>query len=217
MTGQRVCIEGEELLLLPEKAAYWTAERSLFVADVHLGKGAAFRALSVPVPAGSSECTLQRLSEIVSRTGAERVVILGDLWHAKEGRSEINLQLLKVWRQQHSACEVVLVEGNHDRRSGALPPDLGIAEVGEGECCAPFVLRHYPEPADNGYVLSGHIHPAVRLTGRGRQALSLPCFWFGERVGVLPSFGDFTGFARVEPLPGDKVFVIAESRVFAAN
>jgi metallophosphoesterase superfamily enzyme len=77
----------------------------------------------------------------------------------------------------------------------------------------PFALQHHPEEPSRGYALAGHIHPAVQLSGGGRQRLRLPCFWFGRRVGVLPAFGGFTGSALVTPKAGDRVFVVAENEV----
>ena len=46
----RATLAGEAVELLPERALHWIRERTLFVADVHLGKAAAFRAGGVPVP-----------------------------------------------------------------------------------------------------------------------------------------------------------------------
>jgi metallophosphoesterase superfamily enzyme len=57
--------------------------------------------------------------------------------------------------------------------------------------------------------LSGHIHPCVRLSGKARNSMTLPCFWFAEKFGVLPAFGDFTGTYRVVPKKGDQVYVCA--------
>jgi hypothetical protein len=34
------------------------------------------------------------------------------------------------------------------------------------------------------------------------------CFWFGQQVAVLPSFGSFTGAHRVRPSEGDRVFAV---------
>ena len=106
-----------------------------------------------------------------------------------------------------------LVVGNHDRRSGPLEGegfDVATDEVRLG----PFRLVHEPcEDEGSPYTLSGHIHPAVTLEGKGRQAVRLPCFWFGRACGVLPSFGWFTGSAEVRPRPADQVLVIAEGRV----
>ena len=76
----------------------------------------------------------------------------------------------------------------------------------------PFIANHHPEPARGGYVLAGHIHPAVRLSDRG-GSFKLPCFWFSRKVGVLPAFGAFTGTAVVRPREGDQVYVIAEGEV----
>jgi metallophosphoesterase superfamily enzyme len=63
------------------------------------------------------------------------------------------------------------------------------------------------------YNLAGNIHPGVLLQGKGKQAVTLPCFYFGERQGILPAFGSFTGLARIQPKKEDRIFVIAESTV----
>ena len=39
-----------DLTLLPERAVWREASRTLFVADVHIGKAAAFRAAGLPRP-----------------------------------------------------------------------------------------------------------------------------------------------------------------------
>lgn len=59
-----------------------------------------------------------------------------------------------------------------------------------------------PEP----YTLSGHLHPGITLSGKGRQRLRLPCFWFGAQTGILPAFGAFTGLADIQPRQGDQIF-----------
>jgi metallophosphoesterase superfamily enzyme len=62
-------------------------------------------------------------------------------------------------------------------------------------------------------VLAGHIHPAISLSGPGGQHERLPCFLFGERIGLLPAFGGFTGGATVRPRRGDRVFALAGEEV----
>src|SRR5581483_12363457 len=46
----RVGLQGESLLLLPERALLWERTGTLVVADAHLGKAAAFRAAAIPLP-----------------------------------------------------------------------------------------------------------------------------------------------------------------------
>jgi metallophosphoesterase superfamily enzyme len=105
------------------------------------------------------------------------------------------------------------VRGNHDCHAGDPPPELRIECVDEPHLEAVFVLTHHPQDSRHGYVLAGHIHPAVRLVGRARQSASLPCFWFAKGCAVLPAFGSFTGTATVDVARDDRVFVIADGRV----
>ncbi|HWH81107.1 MAG TPA: DEAD/DEAH box helicase, partial [Burkholderiaceae bacterium] len=75
-------------------------------------------------------------------------------------------------------------------------------------------LAHHPRPMTDAYVLAGHLHPCVGLSGRARDWHRLPCFWFGTRVGVLPAFGAFTGMHAIRAQPGERVFAAAPDRVF---
>jgi uncharacterized protein len=215
MSDALVRIAGEDLTLLPERAVWWAERRTLLVADPHFGKAATFRALGVPVPRGTTTGTLGRLDAIIARTSPTRVVFLGDFLHAVEGRDSETLRVLNEWRRRHGALEMTLVRGNHDARAGDPPRELEIhCETGP-LANGSFVLDHHPRRSADGYVLCGHIHPAVTLTGAGRQHSRLPCFWFGRDVGVLPAFGEFTGVAEVEVQLGDQVFVVADDVVMA--
>ncbi len=211
-------IAGQHMELLPEKALYWPRERTLFVADLHLGKAAHFRAEAVPVPMGTTRENLSRLARLLKRTGAERLVILGDLWHSQQALAPATLELVHAWRTKYSSLEAVLVMGNHDAKLDAIPKAFALRVEDEGVAMGPFELRHHPSDSGSGaYRLAGHIHPSVTLEGKGRDSLRLPCFWFGESQGVLPAFGELTGTARVHPRPSDRVFVVAGSRVMAVS
>jgi DNA ligase-associated metallophosphoesterase len=210
-------LSGERVALLPEGALWWPRARTLLVADPHWGKAAAFRASGVPVPRGTTLDGLGRLDACLARTGAERLVVLGDFLHAPEGRAPDTLGELEGWRTRHAALDLLLVRGNHDLRAGDPPPELGVRCVDAPLVERPFVLTHHPKSSAEGYVLAGHLHPGVRLVGRGRQRERLPCFWFGQTVGVLPAFGAFTGLATIISDPGDRVFVVADGSVLEVN
>ena len=212
-----VSIAGERLVALPEKALFWPAESTLFIADLHLGKDASLQAAGVPVPLGPTLETLRCLSEVLAKTRPKCLALLGDLWHAKAGRTAALSSDFVAWRAAHAGTQMVLVEGNHDVKSGALPNGVNVLEVKEPHIVGPFALCHYPAACSEGYVLSGHIHPAVTLCGRGRQSMTLPCFWFGKHTAVLPAFGSFTGCGRVSPCEGDQVLIVADSRVIPAQ
>jgi DNA ligase-associated metallophosphoesterase len=206
-------IAGEKVVLLAERAMFWPAKKTLFIADFHLGKAASFRRLGIPLPTGTTAENVQRLDRAVERTGAREVVFLGDFLHSAHGRAERTLATFQAWRESRPRIELTIVRGNHDKRAGDPPECFSARCIDAGGSAGPFVLNHEPGPARGGYALAGHIHPAVRLSAAGEKPLRLPCFWFGARYGVLPAFGAFTGNAEVLPRKGDQVFVIAEQEV----
>jgi DNA ligase-associated metallophosphoesterase len=213
----RAEVKGEELVLLPERAVWWPSRNTLLVADVHFGKAASFRAHGVPVPHGTTVGTLARLDAMLERTGANRIIFIGDFLHAREGRAPDTVRTLAEWRRRRSAVSMTLVRGNHDRRAGDPLPEIAIDCVDPPLAEPPFTLAHHPRAVAGAYVIAGHLHPAVVMTGPARQWERLPCFWFGSDVAVLPAFGDFTGVAEINPLPADRVFVIAGELVLTAR
>lgn len=211
---------GAALQLRADKTVWWPARRSLLVADLHLGKGQAFRRLGVPVPRGSSSDTLARLAAALQDTGAERLIVLGDFLHAAAAQGGEAAATLAAWRRRHPTLEMVLVRGNHDDRAGDPPPALNILPVEEpwrpeGPATG-LALAHHPAPCADAAVLAGHLHPGLSLRGAG-DALRLPCFAFDRRrqVGVLPAFGAFTGLAVQRPGPGRLLVLVAEGRLQA--
>lgn len=206
-------VAGESLVLLPQRAAWWPAGKALFVADFHLGKAASFRHAGIPLPPGTTTENLARLEGALAGRPVEHLVFLGDFLHSAQGRAAATLAAFAQWRESRPTLAMTLVRGNHDDRAGDPPGEWAMRCVNPGEALGPFALVHEPAPVRGGYALSGHIHPAVRLSERGGQSVRLPCFWFGPRVGVLPSFGAFTGSALVRPRAGDQVFVVADGEV----
>jgi uncharacterized protein len=203
-------IANESLSLLPQKALYWPREKTLFIADAHFGKAASFRAAGIPMPPGTTTNTLAKIDDCLLATHAGRIVFLGDFLHNRDSRAKETFDKFAEWRDANAQLKLQLVRGNHDAKAGDPPNEWNIDCVDEGETLGPFCLAHHPEPDLRGYVLAGHIHPAVRLQGRANDSMRLPCFWFGKYVAVLPAFGSFTGTYTVLPKQGDRVFVVAD-------
>lgn len=206
-------VAGETLVLLPEGAALWSAQLTLLIADLHWGKAAAFRAGGIPVPAGTTSDSIRRMDMVVKRTHARKVVFLGDLLHAKAGRPSDMFRALGEWSASLDRIDLLLVRGNHDRRAGDPPAELGIECVDAPHLAPPFVFAHHPGRSADGYVLAGHVHPGIRLHGPARQTERLPCFVFRTGGGILPAFGAFTGLGMIEREVGDEIFVIGGDRV----
>jgi DNA ligase-associated metallophosphoesterase len=213
------------LQLLPQRALWWASEKTLLVADVHLGKGATFRALGQPLPRGGSSGDLQRLSALVAQLQAQRLVVLGDFWHSRQGFTPTLFHALQQWRRKHEQLQMLLVRGNHDRAisKGSIPASLGIELVDEPfplasslyACHAPLLqVPGLPPSGGNGtsnksparvsanapeaFYLAGHLHPAVRLMGKGHDSSRLPCFVLQAGQLVLPAFGSLTGHVTLD-------------------
>ena len=217
MTATAYCDIGDvRLALVSPPAAYWAAQRTLFLSDVHLGKTTAYRASGVPVPDCLHE-DLQRLSDVIDLTGACRLVVLGDLVHSQDGLTDPLLEAVAQWRRAYENVEMALVPGNHDAVDHETLEYWRFHVLPEVHSEGPFVLRHDPATdgasTPDGYLISGHIHPGVSLRGRARQHLRLPCFVMGRHRAILPAFGTFTGNGRFDREPGDRVFALAGKKV----
>lgn len=207
---------GTALWLLPQRAVWWPAAGTAFVADVHFGKAATFRRAGLPVPQGTTADNLARLDQVLAATGAEHLVFLGDFLHARSGADAALWAQLLPWRQRHRHTQMTLVRGNHDLHAGDPPASLELALVDEPWqpwTGAPVLGCHHPQSVRSHTVLAGHLHPTARVFGPARDTLRLPCFAWAPGLLVLPAFGAFTGSA-VDPLPPQtRRFAIAGEQV----
>jgi DNA ligase-associated metallophosphoesterase len=208
-----IVLQNETLQLYPERAAFWKRAGTLLIADTHWGKASTMRSAGIPIPGGTTSADMERMSRLIETTGAERIVFLGDVIHARSGRSVKTLDEIARWRTRHPKLELLLVRGNHDRGAGDPPAELRVRCVNAPLIEAPFAFQHFPAPSPDGYALGGHTHPAVRIRGRAGEGATLPCFYFTPAHGTLPAFGSLTGCAIVRPSPEDRIYGIADDEV----
>jgi uncharacterized protein len=215
-------IESTPVWLLPDKAVFLPQQKTLMMADVHIGKAATFRSLGVPVPGGTTQENLQRLAGLVEQTQASRLVILGDLFHGPQAKQVSIMQAFGLWRQSLKAVDVVLITGNHDAKARLSLAAFGVREVAN-HCLATvpgFALNHEPTQPTAGepFAFCGHWHPVFRITGKAKSdSLRLPCFWRQAHQLVLPAFGEFTGGHPVDFQTGDAVYVTDGEKVHAVS
>ncbi|MBK9732541.1 MAG: ligase-associated DNA damage response endonuclease PdeM [Chitinophagaceae bacterium] len=205
-------VAGEELLLLPEKVIFWKRQHSLFVADLHLGKSGHFRKAGIPVSSLVHHDDLSRLSEVIHQWKVTTVYLLGDLFHSFHNNE---WQHFIEWRMQYPEVTFHLIKGNHDILDDQLMVEGKIILHHESMVVAPFFLTHKPVDVfeKKYYQFYGHLHPAVRLSGKGMQSVIFPCFSFGKTSCVLPAFGGFTGHSVLQPAESDAVFIIYNNMV----
>jgi DNA ligase-associated metallophosphoesterase len=217
-----------DILLLQGRAALLPTSRTLLVADLHLGKAATFRRAGIPVPEGSAQRDLERLAQLVRGHDVRRVIVLGDLFHAKGGCTPQVFDEFAALRARMADTEVVLVLGNHDRAVGRLPASLGIDACLPSLDEPPFHFVHEPATGVAGpdrhlFTVAGHLHPTVSIRSPSGDRLADRCFVAEPSVLVLPAFGSFTGGHRVDPTEGMRFWIARDdgvvdvTRIVAAN
>lgn len=206
---------GQQLWLMPQRAVWWPAQQALLLADVHIGKATSFRRLGVPVPAGTTDDTLQRLDALIARCGAQHLIVLGDLFHSEHVQASGSLDAFAEWRLARDGLRITLIRGNHDHRSGDPSDALKIGCVDAPADLGGLAGLHEPDARFTGPAIAGHVHPAIRLQGRGRDRLRLPCFVLQGQQLTVPAFGAFTGMHTLSDLHGLRVFAVTGEKVFA--
>ena len=216
MAHLQVEIEDQVLHLLPSRGAYLPQHSTLLIADTHFGKEATFRGNQMPVPSGSTYTTLSVIAAMLQETNAQRLIFLGDFFHASSSKSVDVMQSLDKFFANHSEVEMQLTLGNHDRRLGELPASWSL-QIEQQIQLGDLQLVHHPQVPGAGsrLVCCGHVHPAVRPRRATDQIRKLPCFWLSGRQLVLPAIGDFTGTQVVRLGSKDRVWVCADDQVLA--
>lgn len=198
--------------LLPGRAAYLPARRTLLVADLHLGKAATFRRAGLPVPEGSSAADLAGLKAIVASVRPARIIVLGDLFHAASGCTPA---VFEEWRRVRDglAAEILLVPGNHDRRL-RLPVDLGLSITG-GPLLEDGLSFHHepPDASPESVAFCGHLHPRLAIRAPSGDRCTERCFVAREGLLVLPAFASFAGASVVRSEPGVRLWAAGPDAV----
>nr|MBA2250316.1 metallophosphoesterase [Chitinophagaceae bacterium] len=159
---------------------------------------------------------LQRLFALIQYFKPEQLLFVGDLFHSHQNKE---LELFLKWRNDMPGLQMQLIRGNHDILPKKFYKDarIDISEQAlsvENFCFTHDINSHCKAAnTKNVFTFSGHVHPGIRFSGMGKQALYFPCFYFTKKYAILPAFSRFTGLAKIKPKESDKVFVIVENSV----
>lgn len=202
--------------LSPDRCVFWEEEKALIVSDLHFGKSGHFRKHGIPVPQTVYKNDLQRLVSQLQYFQPKQLIVVGDLFHSHENKE---LELFKRWRHDFPNLPIRLVRGNHDILHEQWYREAAIEVIEESLCLNQhfhFIHDLLPEQMNSTgrhYYFSGHLHPGICISGKGRQSLSFPCFYFTKTFCVLPAFGQFTGLAMISPAADENVFAIVNKQI----
>lgn len=175
-------------MALPEAALYWPAQRALLVADLHFEKASWYARFGQFLPPHDSQATLDVIEALVERTGAQAVWSLGDSFHDADGAARLDPLARERLFSLTERLDWTWITGNHDAAVVHMPGGRRVAEAQvEG-----IWLRHEAEADDPHPEISGHFHPKLRLSLRGRH-VSRRCFVGSATKLILPALGALTG------------------------
>jgi putative SbcD/Mre11-related phosphoesterase len=208
--------------------------KTLVVSDLHIGIEHEYRQSGINLLSQTGRM-LARLEELIGRTKADRLVVIGDVKHKVPGTSfQEEREIPAFFRRLSGRARVEIVPGNHDDNiSRLVPPEVRV-HPSEGALFGDAYLSHghtWPSPdvLKAGAVIVGHTQPQVEI----RDSLgyrwvepvwvkaSIPGEPLGKRYGhptgaagdggereliVLPAFNEFAGGMPVNR-PSGKRFI----------
>ena len=179
---------GHEVMALPQGALYWPARRALLVADLHFEKASWFARFGQMLPPYDSIATLADLTDLVMQTDAAEIWCLGDSFHDSAGCERLPMRAREMLRGLTDTRRWMWITGNHD----PVVADHCGGTVVDEMVVDGLVLRHEADPRETRPELSGHFHPKLRVTVRGRR-IARRCFVATATKLILPAFGSLTG------------------------
>jgi hypothetical protein len=186
----------------------------LVVTDLHLGFEGELREHGIRIPSQTNQI-LQELLNIIERAKARRLVILGDVKHGVPSISYDEWRhiprFLETLSSKVSSLDIIM--GNHDGDLLPLTPRIIRIHPPQGMKVGDAWLVHghalpAPEARNAGFVVMGHIHPAIELTDRFGfrliQPVWLKCRGKSSTVVVMPPFNRLIGHLLINKRGHDK-------------
>jgi uncharacterized protein len=211
-------IAGAHATLDISGALYLPQDRLLVVADLHLEKGTSGGKRGIFLPPYDSQLTLNLLSATVAKYAPEGVILLGDSFHDQDAPLRLEDASVAALKALAQTTELIWVTGNHDPD---IPKSIANSCVTELSL-AGLHFTHIPQSGAAVPQVSGHLHPVVTVTGRGRT-IRRRCFASDGARMILPAFGAYTGGLNIRDKAFDGLFksgqlvthVIGEQGVYA--
>ena len=89
----KINFANNSFLLLPDGSIYWPTKKTLILGDLHLEKSSFLARLGNFLPPYDSFETLYKLNKTLSNLDVNKVILLGDIFHDKDGIKRINNKL----------------------------------------------------------------------------------------------------------------------------
>ena len=166
--------------------------KTLVLADLHLGKSISLNRTGNFVPLYDNEETIKSLKNIIFKYNPLKIITLGDSFHDKFSILNMNKQHLSELKKITQNFNFIWIIGNHDKNL------LGTEKI-SGTFLDNFSKENlrFTHIKTNGkssetFEFSGHYHPKTYLKINNSRYY-YKCFVIGKNFCILPSFGYYTG------------------------
>lgn len=195
----------EDVLLDGRLALFHKTQRWLAVADLHFGYEISQRLAGRLMPLWGMRPVEERLVELLGDYAPERLVIVGDLVHDKAAATAARALIDRL----RSACEVIVLAGNHDRQVGRH------IELRDSWQSDGFHFHHGHCTAETpGRVqIIGHHHPSGTVRDGAGLRLKLPAFVQQGACWIMPAFSPWAAGAAWEPDSESRMWLCSPSRI----
>jgi|Deesub1362A_J573_1020465.scaffolds.fasta_scaffold03455_4 hypothetical protein len=187
-------------------ALFWEERKTLLIADLHIGME---KEWTRNISRRLIEKMKNEVFELMKISGAERLIILGDLKHTVEGLRRDEERVIRSFLEDLSShTEIILLKGNHDGDiEEAVPSNVRVYDS-KGIRIGKLGLIHghalpKEEVLNAKIIIMGHLHPVISFRERSGANI-LERVWVrgkGERECVImPAFNEICGGLPVEEI-----------------
>jgi len=208
-------------------------EDTMIIADLHLGYEQYLNREGFMLPSFQFEKILDRIDRIRESSGAENIIINGDLKH-EFGRVtyQENRELKRLLDHlEENFNNIILIKGNHDPIIPYIS-QLKNFKILESLKFQDHLITHghfIPERIETRTIIIGHEHPCIGLRS-GERIEKVKCYLIGpfrgEKLVVMPSFNFVTEgsdilheaiispFLKESELSKFRVYAVEDFKVF---
>jgi DNA ligase-associated metallophosphoesterase len=207
-----ITCQTEDFILTNQRALFWKKENALVLSDLHVGKAATFRKSGIPISKAVLEDDLNRLHQLILHFNAEKLIIVGDLFHAEHNT---DIDYFENWLASFRNLKVELILGNHDKLKSELYNRMNLTVFQPKKDSEHLSFVHDAVVKNTKqFTVSGHTHPGVVIKGKARQRLKLPCYQITDLQLILPAFSLFTGLNVINPPKNCKNIAFTNAMIF---
>lgn len=208
-----VKIAKDLFIVSPYPALYIESEKTLVLADLHLGLEEEQEEKGVHIPIATFEKVAKIVSEPIKELNCSRLIFLGDVKHEFgriAPREWIGVrELVSLVRKEN--CEPEVVRGNHDNFIITVLKRLNVKLYEPSIELGRFLLTHgHIEVNVNGkHLIIAHEHPVIAIKDdvglKHRFKAFLDGEVHGQRITILPSVNPLAYGSVINELPSSEL------------